>query len=70
MYVYARPQPLLTLLQSVETDVLSQSNFNYRWFNRRSNSKVIAESTFVNLQYYKVPPETRGLTKGTMVSQE
>ncbi|MFV8334139.1 glycosyltransferase family 2 protein [Flavobacterium sp. GSP14] len=61
---YMRPQPLLTLLQSVAKQTFYPNQILIiDGSTDEATQKVIAESTFVNLQYYKVPPETRGLTK-------
>ena len=61
---YMRPQPLLTLLQSVKDQscypdeiLIIDGSTNDATLN------ILNENHFLNLQYFSVPPEHRGLTK-------
>ena len=61
---YMRPNPLLTLLNSVKEQTLYPNEILIIDGSTNNDTKVILEKNkFQNLQYFKVPPEHRGLTK-------
>ena len=61
---YMRPNPLLTLLNSVKEQTLYPNEILIIDGSTNNDTKVILEKNkFQNIQYFKVPPEHRGLTK-------
>ena len=61
---YMRPNPLLTLLKSVQEQTLYPNEILIIDGSTNDETKAILESNkFKNLQYFKVPLEHRGLTK-------
>ena len=61
---YMRPNPLLTLLKSVQEQTLYPNEILIIDGSTNDETKAILESNkFQNLQYFKVPLEHRGLTK-------
>jgi GT2 family glycosyltransferase len=61
---YLRPQPLLQLLQSVqEQTVYPDEILIVDGSTNIDTELVLKENPFVNLHYFAVPPERRGLTK-------
>ena len=61
---YMRPKPLLTLLQSVlEQSCYPDEILIIDGSTNDETQKVLVEKPFLNLHYFKVPPEHRGLTK-------
>lgn len=61
---YMRPNPLLTLLNSVKTQTLYPNEILIIDGSTNDDTKAILESNkFQNLHYLKVPLEHRGLTK-------
>ena len=59
-----RPKPLLTLLQSVlEQSCYPDEILIIDGSTNDETQKVLVEKPFLNLHYFKVPPEHRGLTK-------
>ena len=61
---YMRPNPLLTLLNSVKEQTLCPNEILIIDGSTNDDTKVILEKNkFQNIQYFKVPPEHRGLTK-------
>lgn len=61
---YLRPQPLLQLLQSVREQTLYPDEILIVDGSTNAATEVVLkENPFLNLQYFAVPPEHRGLTK-------
>jgi GT2 family glycosyltransferase len=61
---YLRPQPLLQLLQSVREQTLYPDEILIVDGSTNAATEVaLKENPFLNLQYFAVPPEHRGLTK-------
>ena len=61
---YMRPNPLLTLLKSVNEQTLYPNEILVIDGSTNNETEVILENKkFQNLNYFKVPPEHRGLTK-------
>lgn len=61
---YMRPQPLLTLLQSVkEQTCYPDEILIIDGSTNDATLKILNENNFLNLQYFEVPPAHRGLTK-------
>ncbi|MCF6129929.1 glycosyltransferase [Flavobacterium sp. AS60] len=61
---YMRPNPLLTLLNSVKEQTLYPNEILIIDGSTNDETGTILESNkFQNLRYFKVPPEHRGLTK-------
>lgn len=61
---YMRPKPLLTLLNSVKEQTLYPNEILIIDGSTNNETEVILENNkFQNLQYFKVLPEHRGLTK-------
>lgn len=61
---YLRPQQLLALLRSVAKQTYYPNQILViDGSTDASTQLIVVESTFENLQYYKVTPEVRGLTK-------
>jgi len=59
-----RPKPLLTLLQSVHSQTSFPNEILIIDGSTNSDTQtILEENPFPNLQYYKVPPQHRGLTK-------
>ena len=59
-----RPNSLLTLLNSVNIQTLSPKEILIIDGSTNNETEAILENhKFLNLQYFKVPPEYRGLTK-------
>ena len=61
---YMRPEPLLKLLQSVKMQTCYPNQILIiDGSTNTATQKIVAENTFLNLEYHAVPPEHRGLTK-------
>lgn len=61
---YMRPKPLLALLQSVYSQTLYPDDILIiDGSTNLQTQTILEENSFPNLQYYKVSPEHRGLTK-------
>lgn len=59
-----RPEPLLKLLQSVKMQTCYPNQILIiDGSTNTATQKIVAENTFLNLEYHAVPPEHRGLTK-------
>lgn len=61
---YMRPQPLLQLLQSVQTQTLYPDEILIiDGSTNQETAVILQENKFLNLNYFLVPPKHRGLTK-------
>ena len=61
---YMRPQPLLLLLQSVQEQTIYPNEILIiDGSTNQETEKILKESPFDNLNYFRVPTEHRGLTK-------
>ena len=61
---YQRPKPLLQLLQSVQEQTLYPDEILIiDGSTNDATERMIANTSFLNLNYFLVPKEERGLTK-------